>query len=209
MPDDDDKAKQRLEQKRLRLQYAADNRKSEIALLWSRSLYFWGFITVVLASYGGAINSHHRSLALLSACFGFICALCWTLANRSSKYWQEVWKKKVEDAEQDVLDKPIFPRFMNPPIDEQWFFGPKQFSPSKLVMSISDMTVFVFAVLVIATRFPNLTQSCTTINSLVIICTVLYAIVILVSCRSGSPTKFWMRTWDRCRFWRERSTLDL
>lgn len=205
----DDEAKERLEQKKLRLLYAADNRKSEIALLWSRSLYFWGFITVVLASYGGAINSGHRSLALLSACFGIICALCWTLANRSSKYWQEVWEKKVEDAEQDVLDKPIFPRFMNPPIDERWFFGPKQFSPSKLVTAISDMTVFAFAFLAIATQLPKLAQSSAVIDTLVIVCTVLYALVILVSCRSGSPTKIWMKIWDRCHFWRDRSALDL
>ena len=84
-----------VESKKLALSYAADNRKAEIALLWARSLYFLGFISVALVSYGTALQSGRRTFALLAACFGFICSLCWTLANRSSKYWEEVWEKKV------------------------------------------------------------------------------------------------------------------
>jgi hypothetical protein len=54
------------------LAHAAEARKTEISLLWSRSLYFWGFIAVVIVAYGGALNVDQFTLAFLSTCIGFV-----------------------------------------------------------------------------------------------------------------------------------------
>ncbi len=103
------------------LQYAAENRRSEILLLWTRSSFFWAFLAVAVGSYGVAIHGDHLTLATLVACFAAVCSLCWTLANRARKYWQEVWEKKVEQLEANALVEPIFRRATNPRISESWF----------------------------------------------------------------------------------------
>ncbi|MCB7071784.1 hypothetical protein LIZ76_17985, partial [Caldibacillus sp. 210928-DFI.2.22] len=61
---------------KMALDYAADARKTEISLLWSRSLYFWGFISVMLVAYGAAIKEKQFTLAFISSCISFIISLC-------------------------------------------------------------------------------------------------------------------------------------
>lgn len=177
------------------LQLAADNRKSEIGLLWSRSLYFWGLITVSLTSFGLALGSGHKTFAVFAACFGFLCSLSWSLANRSSKYWQTVWEKKVEQVERDALLKPIFPRSTNPIISQRAFWGPKQYSPSKLIIAVSDFSIVGWIVLVIGTLAFRLTQQFPVLqvpaaiigNVLGIALTIAGAVILLLWCRSGEP----------------------
>jgi len=41
-------------------------------------------------------------LAVLIACFGFVCSVAWSLVNRGSKYWQENWEFIVEGNEGDI-----------------------------------------------------------------------------------------------------------
>jgi hypothetical protein len=96
------------EQLKLALSYAADARKTEIALLWSRSLYFWGFITVAIGGYGAALNAQRYTYACLAACAGVLLSLCWTLANRSGKYWQEVWEWTAERFSEQIFDNNLF-----------------------------------------------------------------------------------------------------
>jgi hypothetical protein len=50
--------------RKLALQYATDNRKTEITLVWSRALYFWGLIAAILIAYGGSMQYGHRTIAL-------------------------------------------------------------------------------------------------------------------------------------------------
>ena len=180
---------------KLALQYAAENRRNEIALFWSRSLYFGGFISVLLTAYGASFGSGHKTLAFVAACFGFLTNLSWTLANRSSKYWQSVWERKTEDAENGVLSKPTFPRSSNPEVTERWLWGAKKYSPSKLVIALSDFSMIGWIILgmgVIGSRliecFPSLQIAAVVMANFLAIClTGLATVAILAWCRAGDP----------------------
>lgn len=178
------------------LKYAAENRRAEISLLWARSSFFWAFLAVAIASYGGAIFGQHRTLALLVACFAAICSLCWTLANRSGKYWQVVWEKKVEAIEQEALDKIIFTRSSNPIVDESWFWGAKQYSPSRLASAVSDLAFGLWGAVAFWTTFSDAGHPITLIRILILLATVIYAASILIWCRSGVvPPRNMRETW--------------
>ena len=69
-----------------------DTRKFEIDLFWKRSLFFLGFISAAFIGFGALYKKDAPELALLLACFGLVCSVAWTLANRGSKYWQENWQ---------------------------------------------------------------------------------------------------------------------
>ena len=175
---------------------AAENRRAEIALLWSRSLYFWGLITVGLGAFGASFQSGHKTLAVVAGCFGILCSLSWSLANRSSKYWQEVWEKKTEKWEnlavtRGVLHEPLFNRRTNPKITERWFWGAKQYSPSKLVMAISDFSVIGWLALVFGTimsRFPGFYGVAAVIgNVAAVVLAGAGAFTLLIWCKSGKP----------------------
>lgn len=193
-----------LEKRKLALSYAAENRKSEIALLWSRSLYFWGFISVILVSYGTALSSGRKTLALFAACFGFLCSLSWTLANRSGKYWQEVWEEKVKDREVGLFEKPLFPRSSNPVVHERWGWGPKQYSPSKLAMAVSDLTASSWIVLALVPLLPHTLRHSTIVDIVALLATSIYAVCILIWCRSGPPQSLKMVA-NECSRWLRRT----
>ena len=63
-------------------------RNFEIELFWKRSLFFWGGIASAFVGYATLVKDK-PSLAILIACFGFVCSVAWSLVNRGSKYWQE------------------------------------------------------------------------------------------------------------------------
>ncbi len=195
------------DREKLSLQYAAENRKNEIALLWSRSLYFWGFITVLLTGFGAAFGSGHKTLAVMAACFGFLASLAWTLANRSSKYWQTVWEKKTEGVEPLVLSQSLFIRSSNPPdVPERWFWGAKQYSPSKLAIALSDFSVAGWVILAIGTiaarlaeGYPQIQIGAVILAHIVVIClTTFAALTLLIWCRSGDALS-WRAAWQAIR----------
>ncbi len=43
-------------------------------------------------------------ISLVVSGFGLIGSLCWILANRGSKYWQENWEKKIEKYEIEISE---------------------------------------------------------------------------------------------------------
>ncbi len=122
------------------LRVAIQARNLEIALLWQRSLFFWGFIASAFAGYL-AIRNTHQFVAMLVACFGLVCSLSWTLINRGSKFWYENWEAKVKRLEGPVV-RPLF-ALVEPakPGSDPWLRG-YRFSPSKLIIALSD---YVFA----------------------------------------------------------------
>src|SRR5580693_1418074 len=95
-----------IEDSREILKYAADVRKFEIDLFWKRSTFFWAFSTTAIGAYGFAHD--HRGLQFAAGCFGLVCAVIWTLVNRGSKYWQEIWEKKVEAVRRGALQLDLF-----------------------------------------------------------------------------------------------------
>lgn len=194
------------ERLKIALTHAADARKTEITLLWSRSLYFWGFIAVVLLSYGSALGSSEFTLAFLSACAGIILSLCWTLANRSSKYWQEVWEWKADFISESLLENKLFTTYHDANIDCTKWWGPKQFSPSKLAMAVSDMIVVIWAVLAIAALAQETSAARVVVDLIIAAAMISYAAYILRACRSGgavSWSQLLTEIRNRARAWKK------
>ncbi len=123
---------------------ALATRNFEIELFWKRSLFFWGFIASAFVGYA-TMFKQKSSLAIVIACFGFICSVAWALVNRGSKYWQENWETIVANIEDDVTGKLFKSR------EEQknkgiWLSS-RKFSVSKITIALSDFSVLVWFVL--------------------------------------------------------------
>jgi len=102
MPKDDDDKKSALHA------YAAETLDNEVERFWKRSLFFWGFIAAAFVAYGVLIEKSDKDLPLAISCFGLICSIAWTLANRGSKYWQYHWEEKLKSVEVAALGRAIF-----------------------------------------------------------------------------------------------------
>jgi hypothetical protein len=109
-------------------------RAAEIELFWKRSLFFWGFITTAFVGYVSTYKSQHL-VAPIFACFGLVCSVAWSLANRGSKYWQENWETKVERAERAITG-PLFS--IQEPSQDKGYFSGTRFSVSGLAIAVSD-----------------------------------------------------------------------
>jgi hypothetical protein len=133
-----------VKQKEKILDLASEVRNSEIERFWQRSLFFWGFIAAALVAYG--TTGGQPRLQVLAGCYGFLCALAWTLQNRGSRYWTQSWQQKVELVERDVLGTDLFAN-KEPVIGTGWLSS-RRFSSSRLVMALSDITCVVWATLV-------------------------------------------------------------
>ena len=121
-----------------RLSYAVQARQVEIDLFWRRALFFWGFIGAAFVAL--VVTWHqHPILSIAVSCFGVICSLCWTLANRGSKYWYEAWEAKVEREEKKCLGK-LFSE-IEPVQTQGLWLSARRYSVSKLAIALSD---FVF-----------------------------------------------------------------
>jgi hypothetical protein len=133
------------------LELADGVRRFEISLFWTRSLFFWGFTTTALASYGAAVHAGSHGLQFGAGCFGLACSVAWTLVNRGSKYWQAVWEDKVKRAQDNAaLPVELFsPRDGEPRVEETWIWNAKHFSVSGLAIAFSDFTVLVWLGLIL------------------------------------------------------------
>jgi hypothetical protein len=92
------------QRKQLAWETAVKRLDFEIDLLWKRGLYFWTFIAATFVAYFSLSDGSDFEKKLI-AIFGFLISLAWCLANMGSKYWQDVWEKKVEDLESDITGK--------------------------------------------------------------------------------------------------------
>lgn len=169
------------DQKRLEvLKIAADVRKFEIGLFWSRSLFFWGFSAVVITAYG-ATYSLQGSVAALRfsiASAGLICSVIWTLVNRSSKYWHKIWEEKAADASRKAIGKNLFaepPRTRLTLKDFPWWSA--HYSVSKLAIAFSDLAVLIWLGLALRE-----VASISIVIIFVAVCTVIYLAYIFWKC---------------------------
>lgn len=87
----DDECEARLEKL---LKIALDTRDFEIKLYWTRTTYYWAFMTVLFGGYYWT-SEHTELLAVLFSFFGILFAAGWHWATRGSKYWQENWENHV------------------------------------------------------------------------------------------------------------------
>jgi len=125
---------------------ALATRNFEIELFWKRSLFFWGFIASAFVGYATLFEKGSR-LAVVLACFGFICSYAWTLVNRGSKRWQENWELLVGEFENDVTGE-LFKSRREKQKKNLWLSA-RKFSVSKLTIALSDFTVIIWTSLLI------------------------------------------------------------
>lgn len=171
------------EQNRQILEYAVDVRKFEIGLFWTRSLFFWGFTTTALTAYRASLHLGSNAVQFGAACAGLVCGVTWTLVNRSSKYWHTVWERKVESRQQAAIDDDLFSVKTNPVIAENWFWGAKHYSVSKLAIAFSDFTVVIWLSLMFkASPLSSCVPEKWVIPSMLGF-TVIYILAMLVRCR--------------------------
>lgn len=136
-----------------RLDLAVDARRLEIELFWRRSLFFWGFIAAAFIALAATKGNHPR-LALVVSCFGLVCSVCWSLANRGSKYWHEAWETKVH-REEGAIGGRLFSRIEAVQDRGPWLSA-QRYSVSKLAILLSDytclawlsITIFLFATVI-------------------------------------------------------------
>lgn len=164
--------------------YAFETRKFEIGLFWQRSLFFWGFIAAAFVAYAAIATqgTPDNTLLLGIACFGVVCSVAWTLANRGSKYWQAAWEAKLETYEEDLLGVRLFSASYTPRKRAWW--GEWHYSVSRLTMALSDFTVGLWLFLAIRTLPPFHWPVALDAPALMLIVTILYVLFMLVFGRS-------------------------
>jgi hypothetical protein len=168
-----------------RFDLAADVRKFEIGLFWTRSLFFWGFISVAFAGYAALANADDHLLALLVGCFGLVCSVAWSLVNRGSKYWQEAWEQKTENQEWAAYNTRMF-RTLEPVLTEKgpWLRA-RRFSVSKTTIALSDFTIGIWIISVaVVLPWARLTRGYFPVECLIPLATIVYIIAMLFACRS-------------------------
>lgn len=125
-----------------------DERKLELNLFWQRSVFFWGFIASAFIAY--AALKDDVLLRFFVSCFGVVCSLAWTLANRGSKYWYEAWEKKLRSAYVGVLDENIYEKVMPTNHPTRAWSG-RRYSVTRLAIGLSDFTFFIWVMLFFTT----------------------------------------------------------
>ena len=124
-----------------------DLRKFEIENFWKRSLFFWGTIAIILASYFGA-KVNPKFLVFVSL-MGFLYNIIFSLSIRGSKYWQEHWETMAILNENELnfkLLKSETSTYIS--LGNKHFISfPHRFSVSKLTMLLSDLTTILWLLL--------------------------------------------------------------
>lgn len=128
---------------------AVENRAREIDLFWKRATFFWAFQIAALAVIALAIDDKVTSFDDLNAInwliicvgisLGLVASFSGYLSARGSKYWQEVWEKKVELLEHE------FPLFRTKTYVSIKFAGAGTWSVSKQVVLFIFYTFILWA----------------------------------------------------------------
>ena len=126
---------------------ALETRNFELELFWKRSAFFWAFIVSAFAGFA-ALKKDSPGYAFAAACFGLICSFVWTLANRGSKYWYEVWEKKIAEIEKETDPKLTFDIFKEEDVSQSLWLDGRRFSVSRLAICLSDFICFFWVVII-------------------------------------------------------------
>ncbi len=102
------------------LKYAHEIRQFEIRLYWQRSLFFWGFIVVLLSGFFLLLSkwgellmtdSATQDVLVIKAIFfgitivGFLITYAWLFIERGSSAWQENWENHIDYLEDDITGR--------------------------------------------------------------------------------------------------------
>lgn len=127
----------------LRLETAIQFRQYEIDKFWSRAAFFWAFIVAVAGAFGLSLKEPVTpNLPLVLACLGLVISVCWSLAGRGSKFWQESWEGYAAREEKKLLGTSMFSvaaarkDSRSTPLDR--YLGARRYSVSRLAIAVSD-----------------------------------------------------------------------
>lgn len=136
-----------------RLKVAMSSRELEVKLFWERGLFFWTFIAVAVTAFGAAIKGDERVLALIAATAGTFISICWTLANRGSRYWFRAWERKVCEVERDAIGICLIsaPALPDRDIERDGFLRARRYSVTRLGIAVSDFIVVAWVAAIIWT----------------------------------------------------------
>ncbi len=132
-------------------QTIVDTRKFEIENFWKRTVFFWGTLAIIIVGYFKieGVNKYSLFIALLGLFYNII----FSLSLRGSKYWQEHWEGTAR-AYEEALEFKVFrwklkKRITEANKDVPRLIRPFKYSVSKLTMVLSDITIFVWFMLVV------------------------------------------------------------
>lgn len=122
------------------LEISLDNRKFEIELLWRRTLVFWGFVAALFVGVAAA-RERSLKLAIAMGALGVVFSIIWSLVNRGSKSWQESWEIKAQRYFSKLYgEEHLFERALGDQGGVFFLLQPRQYSLSRLLMALSDLT---------------------------------------------------------------------
>jgi hypothetical protein len=185
---------------------AMDIRKFEIELYWKRATYFWTFIGLTLAAYGGVLTARDDSALKVASrsdilfgisCVGLVFAVAWYFVNRGSKFWQRNWEYQVDLLEDQAVG-PLYKTVFTNKKDKLWSpTGAYPFSVSNINHVLSLFIVVMFLLLA-AYSLPciGLTATCVASMPKVAVATVSAVFVYL------------LYRWGRTSAMRAADTLD-
>ncbi len=105
------------------LRIALDTRQFEISLYWTRSAYFWAFVSVGLAGFfaleSETSNPAPAWMPAVIALLLLVFSAAWYVVARASKFWQENWELHV-DYLADKVGGPLFQTVANPANRSWW-----------------------------------------------------------------------------------------
>lgn len=168
---------------------ALATRNFEIELFWKRSVFFWGFIAAAFVGYATLVKDK-PSLAIIIACFGFVCSVAWSLVNRGSKYWQENWESIVGKIEDNVTGSLFKDRGERQ--QKGIWLSSRRFSVSKVTIALSDFTSLIWFSLMsyhlLKILKPSIIIESNTLIALAIIGSIIFAIAMACIGRSSEST---------------------
>jgi hypothetical protein len=105
------------------LRIAQETRQFEIGLYWTRSAYFWAFVSVALGGFfalqANTNGDLPRWIPALVAFLSVVFSAGWYVVARASKFWQENWELHVDYLE-DRVARPLFQTVANPKKRAWW-----------------------------------------------------------------------------------------
>lgn len=172
------------------LDIALDIRKSENELIWQRTTFFWGFISLLFGL--NAFLWGDKKVSLILSVIGLFFSIVWTLVNRASRSWQTSWHLKTETYFKqlygyDRLFKKVKLVNLVGKKSDIWFHG--DWSISKLLIAISDFFAIVWLTLIGYIVLPEKLIPRRLYFDGCIVFVLLYIIVILFLCRSSKGIK--------------------
>ncbi|PWJ61965.1 hypothetical protein SAMN05720473_11342 [Fibrobacter sp. UWB15] len=159
------------------LEMALDTRKFEIELYWKRATYFWAFIALAFTSFFLVADAENmdkilkNELQVIISALGIFLSVCWFLANKGSKYWQENWEFHVDLLEDEIMG-PLYKTTKSYKGRKNFLLPWKsyKFSVGKINMMLSaTMIIFWIVVFIEALTLTNYTYNVTIIIILLVL----------------------------------------